>query len=220
MPLPDEALRIEGGCNCTALRYRVDIPTRNERPLHPLAPTTAPVHMPFLALDHCNDCRRATASILPAWLCAPLDMCSVSLVARSSATLAASAAARAGQGEEPRGAWRAAADIFTSSAAANKDSFLTCYESSSERWRWFCARCGTNIAYTAAMPAGFPPMLDVTLGSVDRRYLDSEALVPERQLWWDKGVGWIQRLATGGYGELPVHPDYRVAETVGLRRDG
>ena len=185
MPLPDEALRIEGGCNCNAIRYRVDIPTKDKRPLHPLAPTEAPVPMPFLALDHCNDCRRATASILPAWVCAPLDMCSVSLVA----------------------------------AAESGDSFLTSYESSHERWRWFCARCGTNVAYTAAMPAGFPSMLDITLGSVDRRYLDSDALVPERHLWWDYGIDWIRRLVTKGYGELPIHPDYRIAETVKLQQD-
>ena len=219
MPLPDEALRIEGGCNCNAVRYLVDIPTRDKRPLHPLAPTEAHVPMPFLALDHCNDCRRATASILPAWVCAPLDMCSVSLVAASSATLAPKAAAREGQAKEEGGPWTPAADVFTATAAASGDSFLTSYESSHERWRWFCARCGTNVAYTAAMPAGFPSMLDITLGSVDRRYLDSEALVPERHLWWDYGIDWIRRLATKGYGELPVHPDYRIAETVDLQQD-
>ena len=151
MPLPDEALRIEGGCNCNAIRYCVDIPTRDERPLHPLAPTEAPVPMPFLALDHCNDCRRATASILPAWLCAPLDMCCVSLVASSSATLAPKAAAREGQAKEQGGPWTPAADVFTPTAASSGDSFLTSYESSHERWRWFCGRCGTNVAYTAAM---------------------------------------------------------------------
>lgn len=217
MPLPDEALHLEGGCNCGAVRYRVAIPIRAERPLHPLAPAEAPVPMPFLVLDHCNDCRRATGSVLPAWLCAPLDMCSVSLVAASSATLAPKAAAREFQTEEQRGPWTPAVKIFSSTAATsqtNGDHFLTSYESSRERWRWFCVRCGTNVAYTAVMPAGFPSMLDFTLGSVDRRYLDSDALVPERHLWWDYGIDWIRRLATKGYGVLPVHPDYRIAETV------
>jgi hypothetical protein len=221
MPLPDEALQVEGGCNCRAIRYRVVIPARTERPLHPLAPTECPVAMPFLALDHCNDCRKATGSILPAWLCAPLDMCSVSIVATSSATLVPKAAGREGQAKEQSGPWTSAGDVFTPTpghATANADHFLTGYESSHERWRWFCARCGTNVAYTAAMPAGFPPMLDITLGSVDRRYLDSDALVPERHLWWDYGIDWIRRLATEGYGALPVHPDYRIAETVKLQQ--
>ncbi|KAF2785978.1 hypothetical protein K505DRAFT_380566 [Melanomma pulvis-pyrius CBS 109.77] len=213
MPLPDEALSVEGGCNCGAVRYRVAIPALAERPLHPLAPAETPVPLPFLVLDHCNDCRRATGSLLPAWLCAPIEMASVSLVQASSATLAPKAAAREGQAKELGGAWTPAADIFTP-APTGTDHFLKNYESSHERWRWFCARCGTSIAYTAVMPAGFPNMLDITMGSVDRRHLETNALVPERHLWWDYGIDWIRRLATEGYGALPIHPDYRIADTV------
>lgn len=217
MPLPDEPLLINGGCNCGAIRYRVAVPSLVERPLHPLAPAESPVPMPFLALDHCNDCRKATASILPAWVCAPMAMCSVSLVAASKATRATKAAEREGHGEEQREPWIPAADAFTpDSLPVNKDHFLQFYESSNERWRWFCSRCGTNVAYTAAMPTGFPSMLDITLGSVDRGDLDSDALVPERHLWWDYGIDWIRRLATKGYGTLPIHPDYRIADTVSV----
>jgi hypothetical protein len=60
-------------------------------------------------------------------------------------------------------------------------------------------------------------MLDITLGSVDRRLLETEALVPERHLWWDYGIDWIRHLATEGYGALPIHPDYRIADTVKLQ---
>jgi hypothetical protein len=70
------------------------------------------------------------------------------------------------------------------------------------------------------MPAGFPSMLDITLGSVDRRYFDSVALVPERHLWWDYGIGWICRLATEWYCALTIHPDYRIAEAVKLQQPG
>ena len=217
MPLPREALVINGGCNCGAVRYRVAVPTLADRPLHPLAPAESPVPMPFLALDHCNDCRKATASILPAWVCAPMDMCTVSLVAASRAMRATKAGARAGQPEEQRDPWIPAKNVFTPDPLpANTDHLLKCYESSEERWRWFCSRCGTNVAYTASMPEGFPSMLDITLGSVDRKDLDSEALVPERHLWWDYGIDWIRRLATKGYGALPIHPDYRIADTVNL----
>ncbi|KAF1969706.1 hypothetical protein BU23DRAFT_582460 [Bimuria novae-zelandiae CBS 107.79] len=187
MPLHDEALNVEGGCNCGAVHYKVAIPALAQRLPRPLAPADAPVPLPFIALDHCNDCRRTTGSLLPALLCAPIDMCFVSLVAASSATLAPKASA---------------------------------YKSSHERWRWFCSRCGINIASTAVMPAGFPSMLDITLGSVRREYVDGEALVPERHLWWDYGVDWIQRLATEGYVTLPIHPDYRLTDTVTLRRPG
>jgi hypothetical protein len=213
MPLPDNALSVEGGCNCGAVRYRLDIPMLAERPLHPLAPKETPVPMPFLVLDHCNDCRRATGSLLPAWICVPIDMAFASLTRTSSATLAPKAAARGGQAEERRGPWTPASDIFDPTPA-DTDHFLKSYESSNERWRWFCARCGTNVAYTAIMPAGFPNMVDITIGSVDRRHLEGNALVPERHLWWDYGIGWIRCLATKGYGALPIHPDYRIANTV------
>ncbi|KAF1949905.1 hypothetical protein CC80DRAFT_579187 [Byssothecium circinans] len=216
MPLPDEALSIDGGCNCGAVHYRLDIPALTERPLYPLAPIETPVPLPFLVLDHCNDCRRATGSVLPAWLCAPIDMGSVSLVRSSTATLAPKAAAREGGVEERRGPWTPASDIFVSSPA-DTDHFLKSYESSHERWRWFCARFGTNIAYTAIMPAGFPNMLDITMGSINRRHLEGDTLVPERHLWWDCGIDWIRRLATKGYGALPIHPDYRIADTVTLQ---
>jgi hypothetical protein len=61
-------------------------------------------------------------------------------------------------------------------------------------------------------------MLDITLGSVNRSHLDGDALVPERHLWWDYGIDWIRRLATEGYGALPIHPDYRIADKVTLQK--
>jgi hypothetical protein len=216
MPLRKDALTVDGGCNCGAVRYRVAIPALDERPLHPLAPAGAPVPLPFLVLDHCNDCRRATGSLLPAWLCAPINMCSVSLVSATSATLAPKAAARDGQAEERRDPWVPATSAFVPTDTPT-GHFLQSFESSHQRWRWFCTRCGTNIAYTAVMPEGFPNMLDITLGSVDRRLLETEALVPERHLWWDYGIDWIRHLATEGYGALPIHPDYRIADTVKLQ---
>jgi hypothetical protein len=215
MPLPDEALTVDGGCNCGAIRYRVAIPPLAGRQLHPLSPVMDPVPLPFIVLDHCNDCRRATGSLLPAWLCAPIDICSVSLVTASLATLPSKAAARQSQPDEQHGPWIPAAVIFTT-MPANADHFLASYESSNERWRWFCSRCGTSIAYTAVMPKGFPDMLDITLGSVERSHLDAHSLIPERQLWWDYGIDWIRRLATEGYGGLPIHPDYRLADKVTL----
>jgi hypothetical protein len=213
MPLPASVLTITGSCNCAAIRYRVSIPPLDERPLHPLSPAEGtPVPLPFIVLDHCNDCRRATGSLLPAWLCAPIAICTVSLVTASLASHAPQAAARHDQLDESRGSWIAATDVFTSNAT-NSDHFLANYESSNERWRWFCRRCGTSIAYTAVMPEAWPDMLDITLGSVERGCLDKDAMVPESHLWWDCGIGWVRKLATEGLGGVPVHGDYRIGET-------
>lgn len=66
------------------------------------------------------------------------------------------------------------------------------------------------------MPEGWPDMLDIVLGSVDREFLDGGELVPERQLWWDYGVGWIKGMTSEGVGELPRHPTYKVDEFVSL----
>ena len=57
-------------------------------------------------------------------------------------------------------------------------------------------------------------MLDVVLGSVDREDLEREALRPERQLWWDLGTPWVQKLSLEGVSHLPKHPDYKVDEVV------
>jgi hypothetical protein len=69
------------------------------------------------------------------------------------------------------------------------------------------------------MPEGWPDMLDITLGSVERECLDAHAMVPERHLWWDYGVDWIKSLATEGLGGVPVHPSYQIGETVGLEEE-
>jgi hypothetical protein len=64
------------------------------------------------------------------------------------------------------------------------------------------------------MPEGWPDMLDIVLGTADREDLDSKALQPERQLWWDYGIGWIKDMTVQGFSSLPKHPDYRVNEIV------
>jgi hypothetical protein len=151
-------------------------------------------------------------------------MCTISLLQSSKATLSPKASLRTADQkdveEKQRSSYLPASDILTATTtgietSADQDNFLSTYESSPNRWRWFCGRCGTNIAYTIVMPAGISKsLMDITLGSVDREYLEKEALVPERHLWWDYGVDWIRKLGTEGYGELPIHADYRVGETV------
>jgi hypothetical protein len=64
------------------------------------------------------------------------------------------------------------------------------------------------------MLEGWPDMLDIVLGTVDRGDLEGEALRPERQLWWDYGVGCSKEMATHGVGSLPKHPSYQVDKVV------
>ena len=214
MPLPPTALTINGGCNCGAVRYKISIPDLDKRPLHASSTSDNPVFLPIVVTDHCNDCRRATASILPAWICSPITMVTGSLVLRSKLPPLTKPARRKDQFQEERGPWLPAVDVFNPGPASN-DSFLTFYESSEGRRRSFCGRCGTNLAYTAwPMPEGWLDMLDIILGTVDRAALETSSLEPERQLWWDYGIEWVKALTDRGVAGLPKHPSYHVNEII------
>jgi len=113
--------------------------------------------------------------------------------------------------------WLPAAEIFGPSHPAA----LGLYKSSPGRSRWFCRHCGTSLAYSidaGVIPEewGWPTMLDIWLGTVDRRDIEKDYMAPERMLWCEKGVPWIRRQATKGAGGIPEHPltmiDVLVAE--------
>lgn len=212
MPLPSEPLTLQGGCNCRAIRYKIDIPTISDRPLHFAGASEShqeKVTLPMIVTDHCNDCRRATGSILPFWICTPISMVSASCIARSDSV------DRPEFDVDPTAAkWLPATEIFNPGTASEK-TFLTFYESSEGRRRSFCGRCGTNLAYSIfPTPEGWPEMLDVVLGTVDREYLEGHNLAPERQLWWDCGIDWIRRFTTEGACQLAKHPSYEVGDLV------
>lgn len=217
MPLPAHALSVHGGCNCGAIRYKIKIPSLHERPLHPSSEGSdneKEVRLPMIALDHCNDCRRATGAVLPLWICSPTAFVTSSLVLRSKSFLEPDASKRKHGAEETRGPWLPAEEVFQPGPISS-DSFLTFYESSEGRRRSFCGRCGTNLAYSMfPVLEGWPEMLDVVLGTVDTQDLDGEMLAPERQLWWDCGIDWIRRLASEGAGAIPKHPIYKINEFV------
>lgn len=215
MPLPANSVLITGGCNCGAIRYKIDIPAEKDRLIHPTSDSSSTVRLPFIAIDHCNDCRRATGSILPLWMCTPESMVTASLIRRSTSSLNSDASKRGAEDEqEARGPWLSACEIFRP-GTVSEDSFLTFYESSEGRRRSFCGRCGTNIAYTIfPMLEGWPEMLDVVLGTADRECLENNDLSPERHLWWDCGTEWVQKFSVEGAGKLPIHPVYKINEFV------
>lgn len=64
------------------------------------------------------------------------------------------------------------------------------------------------------MPEGWPQMLDILMGTIDRKDLEREELRPERHVWWDKGIGWIQELFGRGDEGMPKHPLARVTDMV------
>ena len=137
MPLPSIAFTIHGGCNCRAMRYTVNIPDLTKRPQNPYrtpgAKLDEDLRVPMVAVDHCNDCRRATGAILPMFLVTAIETVDVSCVSRGGAS-----SDRIITAEE----------LFRFESVAEKDVYLTFYKSSEGRTRWFCSRCGTSLAYT------------------------------------------------------------------------
>ncbi|MCJ1244329.1 hypothetical protein MMC30_001527 [Trapelia coarctata] len=217
MPLPPHPLVIHGGCNCKAIRYKVEIPALPDRPIHPTASKEKDgeaVRLPLVCVCHCNDCRRATGSILPFFICSPIAVVSISCLPQTTPSDQLDAAKAGGDSHEARGPWVPASAVFKPSPEAS-DTFLAGYNSSEGRTRFFCGRCGTHLAYAAKpMPEGWPDMLDIVLGTFDRGDLETGWLEPERHLWWDYGVGWVKGFATQGAGGIDKHPSHDVSNLV------
>jgi hypothetical protein len=127
---------LEGGCQCSAVRYRI---------------TGQPV---MAALCHCSMCRRANAAPAVAWA-----MCAESQV----------------------------------EFLGNR---LTIYASSSGSRRGFCARCGTQISFTADY---IPGLIDITIGSLD----EPNRVPPTFHYWESRRLPWLHFSD-----ELPRYPEF------------
>ena len=67
------------------------------------------------------------------------------------------------------------------------------HASSAEAKRHFCARCGTQIAFTASF---LPKLVDITIGSLD----DPSQIAPTFHYWDSRRIPWL-KIADG----LPRH---------------
>jgi len=210
MPLPSDAFTISGGCNCRAIRYKVSVPAFESRPQNPyrnpgVDAKTIPPHprIPIVAIDHCNDCRRATGALLPMAVVTVISWVNTTCKSQSNANR---------EIEMP------ANELFDFGSVGSKDVYLSFFKSSPKRCRWFCGRCGTNLAYTideGVIPEewAWPKMLDLWLGSVDREDLERMG-PPERMLWCEKSIPWVMELARNGAEGVPEHPTTKMDELV------
>lgn len=217
MPFPEEAFVIHGGCNCKAVRYRVFVPPYSERPQTVYKNAGADIgdlRLPAVYMDHCNDCRQATSSVLPMALVCITHTVRVSVLSKTAQ------AEHAFDIPDSERDWLPAERMFDSRNPKLTDIHLAVYKSSPARSRWFCSRCGTMIAYSVdpgVIPEewNWPPMLDIWLGTVDRQDLEKGYMKPERMLWCEKGVPWVRELARNGAGGIPEHPLTKIDKVVG-----
>jgi len=246
MPLPKEAFTIRGGCSCSAVRFRITVPDFAERPIHySIEPSEAAAgdpatpHLPVVVTDHCNACRSATSSILPAWILTPRAYMTISclpedrgapqpgpLLFDSDAGLLQRrrlAEPDAGGGEDDTTTARppyVPAYELLSATTPNHGTWLRFYSSTYDPdgrvkriVRSFCGRCGTNLAYVAhPMPFSLPDMVDVILGTIDREDLEKPFMKPDHQLWWKYGIPWIQNMVKGL--DAGKHPNYRLNQEI------
>ena len=224
MPLPPHELVVKGGCNCGSIRYTVAVPALSLRPIHPSSDPDSPhepIRLPYVFTDHCNDCRRSTGAIIPAWITTHID--TVSVTTRASSTSGKDTSADSAKEDVAGGTQRPARDIFTyvgSSGAGREttcvDTTLAVYESSEGVGRYFCGKCGTPIAWRSRSS---PIILDLVLGTIDREHLEGEELMPERHMFWDKGIGWAKKWVQSsnkgeeGHMDENVNQRFRIGES-------
>lgn len=187
---------------------------------------------------HCNNCRSATGQIPTIGLITETQTVRVSLASRDNETPVEGPLAT------DRGEYAPAGKVFDSeNLDALKATFLAHYKSSPARNRWFCGRCGTPIGYSidaGVIPEewGWPKMLDIWLGTVDRYAirradpggngtaeadtprgsrsdLEHDFMKPERALWCAKAVPWVAAMARSGNGGIPEHPLTKINKVVG-----
>ena len=202
---PKHSFTINGGCNCGAVRYKVNVPPFEDRKPNPYRTPGADIgdlRIPCTFIDHCNDCRRATSSVLPMALVTDITVVEAAVLSDPQHDKSKS---------EPT--WQPAAEVFDFTSEAHRTGSLSLkfYKSTPGRCRWFCGTCGTMVAYTVddgQIPSewGWPKMLDIWLGTVDREDLEKDWMAPERMMWCEKGVPWIRELARHGAGGVPEHP--------------
>ena len=200
MPLPSNPLTITGGCNCQAVRYKIEVPALSDRPLN--TSSSKDVSYPMVCTDHCNDCRRAVASILPTWMCVPASMFSCDLRPKSHVDY-----------EDPfsQERWIPGAELFWPGSKSDK-YWLQFYKSSFDVTRTFCGQCGTNLTFARKpMPEGWLDIFDVLVGSMDREFVEKDWMAPDRHCWVGCEIDWVKTLTSGGK-KLPRHPRSQLNE--------
>jgi hypothetical protein len=227
-------LELTGGCFCSAIKYKISIPSLTDRPLVPGALDTpllehashadhssrqvssdgsAPTRLPLIPLDHCSDCRRILGAIVQCWLICPQTWVKWDLLHKTSS---------ASPSEESR------STLSTDEVVYSDTHYLSAFQSTPDDGtngcvtRTFCSRCGTTLTFAfkasdgsmsrslSAIDVGegevgeeFPALVNVTVGSLDHASL--EKVRPDRQGWWDYGVGWVKELLSRGDGGLMRH---------------
>ncbi|KAF5254132.1 hypothetical protein FANTH_1014 [Fusarium anthophilum] len=208
MPLPNEAVKVTGGCSCGAVRYRIDVPTLEDRPLNPLTPPAFGIKLPGAITCHCNDCRRSTSSFLAVGILdIPAPMLTVSAMSPSSESDIVSGRILnvlsddydAAQADADRPPYIPAMDVLR--ATGETKTWLRFFHSvkcTSDVSRSFCGRCGTQLCFhfklepeycaDGKLPDGWRDSFHLYLGTLDREFLEKEWFNPHSEGMFKHGT--------------------------------
>ncbi|EXJ69767.1 uncharacterized protein A1O5_06838 [Cladophialophora psammophila CBS 110553] len=227
MPLPKRPLILHGGCNCRAIRFRISVPGFADRPLAPYRSSHTggaasvgvddnDTRVPFVLIDHCNDCRRATSAALPMCIVTETRTVEISCLPREGVADRIQARRDKDLNDESRH-WSPIEPVLTCHESLSTIPFTTPstlghYVSSPGRNRWFCANCGTPLAYSVSegsLPKDWhwPKMFDIWLGTLDREDLVNEWMRPDHALWCHFAVPWIADTSRAGARRLVVEDE-------------
>jgi hypothetical protein len=228
MPLPDEALTLTGGCNCGAVRYRIAVPPKDQRPASwsygPHYDDSDPKlgRVPCVASCYCNDCRRATGATPMQVMVNSAPAVTVSVLPREPSqdetrvisgrlTQPIAPGSTPAEDDAKRPPYLPALDVLRPGQPAADGSWLRffhtiyCGEQSS---RSFCGRCGTNMAYHFEISHEFfgpditvpdyRHIVDIMLGTLDREWVEKDWFEPERDVNLESGLPWATRAAAKG----------------------
>lgn len=217
MSFTKDAVNITGGCNCKAVRYQISVPPFTERPMSPYKTPGANVgdlRIPCVLLCHCSSCRLGSNQVLPIGVICEQRTVEVGMLPRSNDNQGALEMA------DDQRQYSCGTETFDHRTIASKDGHLAVYKSSPHSSRWFCNRCGTSIGYSmdpGVIPDewGWPTLVSIWSGTIDREHLDKDYMAPERMVWCYDGVPWIRKLAAEGAGGIPEHPLTKIDKVVG-----
>lgn len=155
MPLPSEPLVLRGGCNCTAVRWRMSLPEASKRvanPYHTPGTDVGDIRLPTAVVCHCDGCRQAMGALGAYGFTSDMALLELSLLPKSTLP-----DREKGKDDETRPPYVPAASLLDDPSVVDRgDLWLTHYESSPKRHRLFCGRCGTQIAIAASKDS-IPP---------------------------------------------------------------
>jgi hypothetical protein len=209
MPFPTDSFVVHGGCGCTAVRYRMSVPEFDQRaryPYHTPGVDIGDIRLPMSVICHCNGCRRATTSLGAPGMTSNMSVLELSILPD---TIKPSYSKPAADGDRPP--YVPATTILDAEdrATAIDGLWLTHYEPSPKINRWFCGRCGTHVFAapdkTLERP-GWPRMVNVLTGSVDRDLLANEWFRPQHINCVALGIPWVREYVKVGMKDVPEHP--------------